>query len=127
MPKNLVHCQKCRTLLNPDLNEQRVHVPGFIPLKEISTLVDVEPMGYFVACPRCTRELRVSRRYTGEHVRCKLCSAPFLLDYENPRLVRSAFFARCPHCSEELRAAGKYLGLNVACKYCGGHIRFVQA
>jgi uncharacterized protein (DUF983 family) len=126
MPKNLVHCQRCRTLLNTDLKESRVMRPGYMPLREIARLVDVVPSGYYIACPRCTRELRVSRKYTGERVQCKLCAAPFRLDYENAGLVRSAFFARCPHCSEELRAAQKYLGMNVACKHCGGAIRFLQ-
>jgi uncharacterized protein (DUF983 family) len=127
MPKNLVHCQSCRALLNSDLNDQHVAAPGYVPLKEISRMVDVVPAGYYISCPRCTRQLRVSRKYTGERVQCKLCSAPFRLDYANPGLMRSAFFARCPHCSEELRAAPKYLGVHVACKHCGGQIRFVQA
>jgi predicted RNA-binding Zn-ribbon protein involved in translation (DUF1610 family) len=126
MPENVVHCQTCRTLLNTDLESDSVEIPQFIPLQEIASMVEVELSGYYVACPHCKRELRVSSKYVDEKVQCKFCDAQFAMDFSNPALKMLAFYSTCPHCKEELRAAPKYMGMKVACKHCGGKIHFVD-
>ena len=45
MPENLVHCQNCRALMNPDLKTDSVEIPEFIPLQEIGSMVEVKPKG----------------------------------------------------------------------------------
>lgn len=35
VPKLMIRCHACRTLLNPDLEERPIDVPEFIPLKEL--------------------------------------------------------------------------------------------
>jgi hypothetical protein len=124
MPPNLIHCQECRHLLNSDLDTDSVEIPTFIPLQEISSMVEVEAAGYFVTCPHCDRELRIARKYVGENVQCKLCKKPFKMQLGAGGPKSDAFFTDCPHCKEELRAAHKYLGANAACKHCGGKIHF---
>ena len=125
MPEKLVHCQNCRTLLNPDLEPDSVEVPAFIPLQEIATMVEVELAGYYVGCPKCDRELRISSKYEGERVQCKFCTGQFVLDTNSPKVKINAFYTSCPHCSDELRAAMKYVGTKAACKHCGGKIHIV--
>jgi hypothetical protein len=125
MPENLIHCQNCRALLNPELESDSVEIPEFIPLQEISTMVEAELRGYYVACPQCERELRINRKYKGERVSCNFCEGQFVLDINSPKVKIAAFYTACPHCSDELRAATKYLGTKVACKHCGGKIHFV--
>lgn len=126
MPANLVHCRECRALLNPDLDSESVEIPAFVPLPEISAMIETEPAGFFIGCPNCDQELRISRKYAGQRVQCKHCNAPFI--FEPSRNVPSvhAFYAPCPHCRAELRAALKYLGTKVACKHCGGHLHLVE-
>lgn len=125
MPANLVHCQMCRALLNDDFDLSSVEIPTFVPLQEIATMFDVEPAGYYIACPSCHEELRINRKYVGQHVQCKHCHAPF--DFTPAALNgRYYVYADCPHCSEELRAAQKYIGQRVACKHCGGQIRLIE-
>jgi DNA-directed RNA polymerase subunit RPC12/RpoP len=126
MPENLVHCRTCRTLLNSDLESDSVEIPQFIPLQEIASMVEVELSGYYVGCPHCRRELRVSGKYIDEKVQCKFCDSQFAMDFSNPALKMLAFYSTCPHCKEELRAAPKYMGMKVACKHCGGKIHFVD-
>ena len=126
MPENLIHCQNCRTLLNPDLQVDSVEIPEFIPLQEIASMVDVELTGYYIGCPKCKRELRVASKYVDEHVECKFCHAQFSLNLGNGGIKANAFYSKCPHCNEELRAATKYMGQRVACKHCGGKIHFVD-
>lgn len=125
MPPKLIHCQVCRALLNPELESDSVEVPAFVPLREISAMVDVELRGYYVLCPICGRELRINRKYAGKPVACKHCNGRFTLDIEGPEVEVRAFYASCPHCQAELRAAPKYLGERVACKHCNGQIQFV--
>ena len=127
MPPNLIHCQRCRALLNEDLHRSSVEIPVFIPLQEVASMVDVEPAGYHVECPHCSRELRINKKYDGEDVQCKHCRGPFRLDFLGSATTVHAFYASCPHCEEELRIARKYLGMKVACKLCGGKIHFVQS
>ena len=124
MPENLIHCQTCRALLNPDLHKSSVVIPEFIPLQEIASMIEVKPAGYHVECPTCNRELRINRKYVGQGVQCKFCEGRFRLD--TTELKTNAFYTDCPHCSEELRIAQKYLGMKVACKLCSGKIHFVK-
>lgn len=126
MPENLIHCFNCRTLLNSDLESDSVEIPKFIPLQEISVMVDVPPAGYFVGCPHCDKELRIKRKYVGENVLCKHCDGSFVLDFRRPNVAMLAFFAPCPACGQELRASSKYFGKKVVCKHCGGHLNFVD-
>ena len=79
MPKNVVRCQNCRTLLNSDLEPDIIEVPEFIPLQEIESMVEVELGGYYVACPHCKRELRVGGKYVDENVQCKFCESQFTI------------------------------------------------
>lgn len=127
MPANLVHCQFCRALLNPDLYRSDVEIPQFFELKEISSMVEIEVAGYFVACPHCQKELRINRKYAGAAVACKFCRGHFRLDLADPRIKTKAFFAYCGHCDKELRAAPKYLGMKVACKFCMGAVQIVTS
>lgn len=126
MPENLVHCQRCRALLNPDLKEDSVEIPEFMPLREIATMIEVELHGYYVGCPICRRELRINRKYLRQQVQCKHCAGRFVLDFSAPNVEMAAFFAECAHCKQEVRANRKYLGAHVACKHCGGRIHLVE-
>ena len=126
MPENLIHCQNCRALLNSDLDPDSVEIPTFIPLREIATMIDVEPVGLYVGCPTCRRELRVHAKYAGQRVACKHCNNGFLLDPGGAEAAVQAFYTSCPHCSEELRIAPKYVDQKLACKHCGGRLRFVE-
>lgn len=127
MPAKLIHCRTCRALLNEDLVADSVVIPEFVPLQEISAMVDVKARGYYVRCPKCKRELRISRKYVGQNVVCKHCETKFLLDLSAGDVKTNAFYATCPHCDQELRASPKYAGENVACKRCSGQIHFVEA
>ena len=51
MPANLVHCQTCRAILNEDLESDSIEIPRYIPLQEIATMIEVDPLGYYVGCP----------------------------------------------------------------------------
>lgn len=126
MPANLVHCQSCRAILNDDLESDSIEIPRYIPLQEIASMIEVDPLGYYVGCPHCNKELRISRKYLGENVQCKLCDRPFLLELSESDVSSRHFFTNCPHCSEELRVAHKYMGVKAACKHCGGKIHFVE-
>ena len=125
MPANLVHCQFCRALLNPDLYRSDVNIPHFFELQEISSVIDVELVGYYVQCPHCDKELRINRKYSGMGVACKFCSGQFQLDLADPRVRTRAFYMGCPHCDKELRVATKYLGMKVACKFCNGQVQIL--
>lgn len=126
MPENIIHCQKCRTLLNTDLDHDSVEIPAFQPLPELDSLVELQPAGYYLECPHCTRELRVRSKYLGARVQCRYCQAAIRLDSTSSDTRLHAFFATCPYCDKELRARYKYLGMQVACKFCGGRIHFVS-
>ena len=122
MPKNLIHCQNCRTLLNQDLKTGSVEVPKFIPLREISSMLEIEPSGVYVDCPQCRQELHINRKYFSLHVECKFCRKEFFLNLSEEGLHFVAFYITCPHCTQELRIAAKYMGRKVSCKLCGGHL-----
>lgn len=125
MPENLIHCQSCRALLNEELDMDSVEIPEFIPLAEITAMVEVKAKGYYVLCPHCTQELRVNAKYLGLYVSCKICHAQYNLKLDSPELTVKAFFADCPECGEELRVSQKYMGQKVACKHCHARIHFV--
>ena len=126
MPANLVHCQFCRALLNPDLYRSDVEIPEFFELKEISNVVEVEVAGYYVLCPHCEKELRINRKYVGAGVACKFCNGQFRLDLADSRVRTKAVYTACGHCDKELRVAPKYLGMKVACKFCAGHVQVMS-
>ena len=125
MPENLIHCQVCRALLNPELTSDSVEIPEFIPLQEISSMVDVSPVGHYILCPRCNQELRTHGKYRGQHVQCKFCHGQFKYAVDNQAVRVVAIYSSCPHCSQELRAALKYVGMKVACKHCNGNIHIL--
>ena len=128
MPEKLVHCQSCRALLNNDLESDSVEVPQFQPLQEIHSMIEAAPEGYYVECPNCERELRISKKFQNAKVQCKFCKYPFHAEFSNPASVKvHAFFSTCPHCEGDLRADIKYIGEKVACKFCHGHIHLVSA
>ena len=127
MPPALVRCRNCRTLLNPDLEVDSVELPEFVPLPEIAAMIEVEPQGFFVACPNCREELRIGRKYGGKRVQCKFCSAPFIFNTSSGVPEVTGFFSQCPHCQQELRGSTRYVGAKVACKHCGGHIHLVES
>ena len=125
MPKNLIHCQNCRALLNQDLAFGSIKVPEFIPLREISSMVEIEPSGFYVDCPECRQELRINSKYLSQHVECKFCRKTFFLNLSNEGLHLVAFYTTCPRCTDELRIAVKYMGTKVSCKLCGGYLHLV--
>jgi len=126
MPERLIHCQCCRALLNPDLKSDSVEIPPYIPLQEISSMIEVHPRGFFFDCPNCSKELRVNRKYLNQKVSCKFCKEAFDLSLKAPALATSyAIYAACPHCKEDVRANKKYLNEKVACKHCSGKIHLM--
>jgi hypothetical protein len=125
MPANLIRCASCRALLNQELSPREILAPEFVPLTEVEAVIDTPIVGYFVACPRCQKELRINGRYVGQQVACKFCNGQFPLQLDPPTVQVSAFYTECPHCKKELRAARKYTGAKVACKFCNGAIRFM--
>lgn len=126
MPEALIHCQRCRALLNADLDRDSVEIPQFVPLPEIEAMVEVEISAYQVACPKCKQRLRINRKYLGENVSCKHCRGQFKFSLEDSAVERIAFFAVCPHCGNELRAHMKYAGMKVECKHCSGHLHCIE-
>lgn len=126
MPANLVHCQTCRAILNEDLESDSIEIPRYVPLQEIAAMIEVDPLGYYVGCPSCNKDLRINRKYVGENVQCKFCARPFPLELSGSDVRSSHFYTNCPHCSEELKVAHKYMGTKAACKHCGGKIHFVE-
>ncbi|MEZ6050513.1 MAG: hypothetical protein R3C02_03855 [Planctomycetaceae bacterium] len=126
MPRLLIHCRRCGALLNTDLQSKPIPPPEFVRLEEIESMIDVHPIGYYVGCPHCQKELRIHGKYVGERVQCKFCFKPFQLDLDGGDLNRIAFYTDCPHCRQQIRAADKYMGANVACKFCNGAMHFVE-
>lgn len=123
MPPRVLRCRSCGALLNSELQPAAIEAPEFILLPEVRVVSDVIARGYFVACPNCEQELRISAKYIGSKVQCKHCTAPFKFEAGNASIRRIAVYADCPHCTQELRVAEKYLGKKVGCKHCDGAIR----
>ncbi len=126
MPAKLVHCQTCRELLNDDLEHDTVEIPAFHPLKELSVCCDAYPIGFYLECPECQKELRVHKKYLGKQVCCKFCQTPISLQIDSKKASSQFFYTGCPHCREELRIAQKYLGMTASCKFCQGHIQLLE-
>jgi uncharacterized protein (DUF983 family) len=124
MPPRLIHCQSCGALLNSDLQPKAIELPEFVPLREVVSMMEVRPIGFYVGCPRCERELRIHAKYTGQRVQCKFCRKPFEFQPGKDGADTIAFYTDCPHCRKEIRAARKYMGARVACKLCDGAIHF---
>ncbi|MFO1020711.1 MAG: zinc ribbon domain-containing protein [Planctomycetales bacterium] len=125
MPENLIHCMSCRALLNPELEEDSVEVPSFFELQELSCMIELKARGFFIKCPKCSRELRINRKYAGETVSCKHCNGKFEFDPQQEKTAPVAYYGDCPHCQKELRLGKRYAGMKVACKFCHGKIEFV--
>ena len=126
MPPNLIHCRTCRKLLNPDLEIDSVEVPMFVPLQEVDSLVEITAIGLFVACTQCHQELKINRKYLGQRVQCKYCSADFRLDPTSQDVLKADSYGQCPHCEETLRFANKYVGSKVACRFCQGKVHILE-
>jgi hypothetical protein len=126
MPANVIHCRTCRALLNPELERDSVEIPQFVPLPEVDSMADVAVEGYYIDCPKCRRELKISAKYENERVLCKYCSGDFRLDLAHPSLKNYQVYSKCPHCQEQLRIAPKYVGQLVACRFCNGKLRAVE-
>lgn len=129
MPANLIHCQTCRALLNPDLDPNQIEIPEFMPLREIehedeieTEIVEVAALGYFINCMTCEQELKVSKRFIGEQVQCKHCETQFRLAMNAIDINWLGIYTDCPHCDKRIRAARRYLGSVVACNFCSGQI-----
>lgn len=123
MPPKMIHCRECRALLNKDLQPDSVEIPQFVPLKEIESTVELPVRGYFILCPICTRELRISTKFSGQLVTCKSCEGSFPLDFDDEHLKKVGLYVNCPHCAERLRMNLKYAGTRVACKSCSGRLK----
>lgn len=126
MPPRLIHCQTCGALLNSDLQPRAIELPEFVPLQEVASMMEVKPIGFYVSCPNCERELRIHGKYAGQHVQCKFCRKPFEFKPGSNGVSTIAFYTDCPHCKKEIRASKKYLDARVACKLCSGAIHFVE-
>ena len=125
MPANLIRCRKCRTLLNTDLDPDSVEMPAFVPLQEIESFLDLLPVGFYVECPHCQRELKIAAKLAGATLACNLCEGKFKFD---PATHAGAmgYFADCPHCKQRLRMSNKYAGKKVQCKFCSGKVRLPE-
>ena len=126
MPPNMIHCRSCRTLLNLELEKDSVEIPQFFPLQEVDSLVEITPVGLFVDCPECHQELKIHRKYLGQRVQCKFCSADFRLDPASKSVAEADSYSQCPHCQEVLRFAKKYVGFKVVCRFCQGKVHIVK-
>jgi hypothetical protein len=125
MPSNLIHCQRCRALLNPKLKPLSIEIPDFVPLRELESPeslkdepINIVTLGYFCECPSCRKELKISRQFQGQTVACKFCDASFNFDANQESLHISAVVLHCPQCTNKLRVSTKYLGMKVLCNFC---------
>ena len=96
VPANVVHCIKCRHLLNSALSDDSVEIPEFKPLPEIVAMKKAASRGHYVRCPGCNEELRINAKYIGANVQCRHCDKTFAY---NDAIPRVALYTRCPHCS----------------------------
>lgn len=119
VPANVVHCIKCRRLLNSELTEDSVEVPAYIPLPELQEMKTAKARGHYVRCNGCSEELRINAKYVGATVQCRHCEHTFSY---NGQVEQIALYTNCPHCSDEIRASMKYSGQKVACRFCKGAI-----
>ncbi len=89
-------------------------------------MIEIEVIGLFVNCSSCHKELKIHRKYLGQRVQCKFCSADFRLDPASPLVQEADSYSQCPHCEETLRFAKKYVGAKVACRFCHGKVKILQ-
>ena len=127
MPAAMLRCRTCRTMLNTDLEYSSVEVPAFVPLPELDSMADIEPLGIFFPCPKCEKELKIARKYFGERVACKFCAFDFRLDPALPAVKQADVYSKCPLCSKDLQFDPKYIGQKVACRFCGGKLQIQPA
>lgn len=120
VPANVVHCIKCRKLLNSELKEDSVEIPAYVPLPELEEMKNAKARGHYVRCSGCGEELRINSKYVGATVQCRHCNHTF--NY-NDEVEQIAMYTNCPHCSDEIRASMKYSGQQVACRLCKGAIQ----
>lgn len=120
VPANVVHCTRCRTLLNAELSEDSIEIPEFIPLPEIQSMKSAKARGHYVRCGGCGEELRINAKYKGATVSCRHCDFTFVY---GTNVEQIAMYTNCPHCSEEIRASMKYSGEKVACRFCKGALQ----
>ena len=126
MPPRMIHCRTCRQLLNLELEKESVEIPSFVPLQEVESVVEITPVGLFVVCASCHQELKINRKYLGQRVQCKFCTADFKLDPTSNAVMGADSYAPCPHCQELLRFSSKYIGSKVACRFCNGKVHIVM-
>ena len=126
MPQNMIHCRTCRQLLNLELEKDSVEVPTFVPLQEVESVFEITPVGLFVECTSCHQELKINRKYLGQRVQCKFCSADFKLDPTSNAVMGADSYSQCPHCQEQLRYSSKYIGSKVACRFCSGKVHILK-
>jgi len=146
MPPNLITCQTCRAMLNPDLKVSFVDVPDFIPLKEIepdeledsgSAIIEspekvglqvllIEPKGIFYRCPGCNEELKVPGQFLKSNVQCNRCSHSFRMNLKENFDRIAATYVDCPYCKNRIRSSVEMNNCNVQCVHCQGalHIKF---
>ena len=154
MPPNLIRCQTCRAWLNADLQRDDPAAPEFVPLPEVpasdpsasgrstpgpsgADCPIATPVGHYVVCPACERELRVADQYVGCVVACRFCSEPLVVGTDaegqpstggRPAVARrKAFFLDCPHCREPVRASQRFMGQRVLCNRCDGRIAICES
>ena len=119
MPANVVHCISCRKLLNPELTEDSIEIPAFIPLPEIHEMKTATARGHYIRCGGCSEELRINAKYIAAAVQCRHCD--FSFQY-GATVDKIAMYSNCPHCSEEIRTSMQYVGQKVACSFCKGQL-----
>jgi hypothetical protein len=125
MPARLVRCRDCRTLLNNDLEPAQIEIPQFQPMQVLDSFVELPPRGFYVACPECGRELKISRNDHGKGVRCASCGDAFEFRLCDERLAKLGFYVNCPCCHRQLRMSPEDAGERVGCMYCQESIRIV--
>lgn len=125
-PANVVRCRKCRSLLNPDLDPDSVEVPTFQPLQEVDAVQDLIPVGCFLYCPHCDKELKIAVKYIGQVVACNHCTGKFHILKDDIETGPKGYFADCPQCKQRLRMNRKYVGIKAACKFCGCRVRLTS-
>lgn len=125
IPANIVSCRNCRQLLNSDLQRDSIHEPEFVPLTELSTRLEVEVRGMYVACPLCRNDLKIHLKHLGHKVQCKTCDGTFRLKKDMPQVLTGEYYCDCGHCGERLRFSRKYVDSTVSCKFCHGHLQIL--
>ncbi|MEZ6061264.1 MAG: STAS domain-containing protein [Planctomycetaceae bacterium] len=113
------------TKLNTLIHVNEIQLPPAAEPSSVSTAENADGAkraaveGYFVPCPKCSCEQRISKHQLGHEVKCGDCHRDFHVTAEE--LQSAAYlFLDCPHCHRELRCARKYVSRPVACNFCDG-------